>query len=72
LNVCRQEGDDFACCLTARPVAEAILKAEGLEATTANAQSIAQAVQHGLKNHEGKGVEIVGEAHPAKWRLHTN
>ena len=29
----------------------------------------ALAVQHGLKIHEGKGVEIVGEARPARWRL---
>jgi hypothetical protein len=26
-------------------------------------------IQHSLKNHEGKGVEIVGEARPARWRL---
>ncbi|SDN37693.1 hypothetical protein [Afipia sp. GAS231] len=45
------------------------LKAEGIEAAKADAQSIALAVQHGLKNHEGKGVEIVGEARPARWRL---
>ena len=25
-----------------------------------------------LKNHEGEGVQIVGEARPAKWRLATN
>jgi hypothetical protein len=22
-----------------------------------------------LKNHEGRGIEIVGEARPAKWKL---
>jgi hypothetical protein len=27
---------------------------------------------HSLKNHEGKGVERVGEASPARWALHNN
>ncbi|MEH2569857.1 hypothetical protein V1289_009484 [Bradyrhizobium sp. AZCC 2289] len=25
-----------------------------------------------FENHEGKGVQIVGEARPARWRLATN
>jgi hypothetical protein len=55
--------------MTTAEIAEAILKAEGIEAAKADVQSIALAVQHSLKNHEGKGVEIVGEARPARWRL---
>ncbi|WP_157793757.1 MULTISPECIES: hypothetical protein [Bradyrhizobium] len=55
--------------MTTAELAEAILKAEGIEAAKADVQSIALAVQHGLKNHEGNGVEIVGEARPARWRL---
>jgi hypothetical protein len=58
--------------MTTAEIAEAILRAEGIEAAKADVQSIALAVQHGLKNHEGKGVEIVGEARPAKWRLVAN
>jgi hypothetical protein len=55
--------------MTTAELAEAILKAEGIEASKADAQSIALSVQHGLKNHEGKGVQIFGEARPAKWKL---
>jgi hypothetical protein len=29
-------------------------------------------MRYSLKNHEGKGVQIVGEARPAEWRLATN
>ena len=51
----------------------AILAAEGIEATKADAQTVDLAIQHSLRNHEGKGgVEIVGEARPATWRVHTN
>jgi hypothetical protein len=31
--------------------------------------AVAAGSLHGLKNHEGKGVEIVGEARPARWQL---
>ena len=58
--------------MTAPQIGAVILAAEGIEATNAEAQSIALTIQHSLKNHEGKGVEIVGEARSAKWRLHTN
>jgi hypothetical protein len=58
--------------MTAPQIGAVILAAEGIEATNAEAQSIALTIQHSLKNHKGKGVEIVGEARPAKWRLHTN
>jgi hypothetical protein len=55
--------------MTAQEITAAILAKEGIETAKADAQSIALAVQHSLKNHEGKGVEIVGEARPARWRL---
>jgi len=32
-------------------------------------QSVSLGIQHGLKNHEAKGVQIVGEASPARWKL---
>ncbi|WP_256469634.1 MULTISPECIES: hypothetical protein [unclassified Bradyrhizobium] len=32
-------------------------------------QGVALGIQHSLKNHEGKGVQIVGEARLARWRL---
>jgi hypothetical protein len=31
--------------------------------------TVTRITQHSLKNHEGRGVEIVGEARPARWRL---
>jgi hypothetical protein len=31
--------------------------------------SLRTSIQHSLKNHEGKGVQIVGEARLARWRL---
>jgi hypothetical protein len=36
-----------------------------------DAQSVALSIQHSLKNREGKGVEIAGEARPARWKLKT-
>jgi hypothetical protein len=47
----------------------AILAAEDIEASKADAQAAALSIQHSLKNHEGKGVEIVGEARPARRQL---
>jgi hypothetical protein len=55
--------------MTAADIAAGILTAEGIEATKADVQSVALGIQHSLKNHEGKGVEIVGEARPTRWRL---
>lgn len=56
--------------MTTYEIATAVLKAEGVEdASKADMQSVALSVQHSLKNHEGKGVERVGEASPARWRL---
>ena len=55
--------------MTAAQLAAAILTKEGIEPTPADVQTIQPGIQHSLKNHEGKGVEIVGEARPARWRL---
>jgi hypothetical protein len=55
--------------MTAAQIAAAILKAaEDVEdARKEDGQAVAQGMQHSLKNHEGKGVVIVGEARPARW-----
>jgi hypothetical protein len=42
----------------------AILAAEDIEASMADAQAAALSIQHSLKNHEGKGVEIAGKRGP--------
>ena len=57
--------------MTAAEIAAAILKAaEDVEdASKEDVQAVAQGMQHSLKNHEGKGVLIVGEARPARWKL---
>jgi hypothetical protein len=56
--------------MTTTELAKAVIAAHGIEgATSEEIQGIALAVQHSLKNHEGKGVERVGEASPARWRL---
>jgi hypothetical protein len=45
---------------------------EGIEASADGVQQVSAGIQHSLKNHEGKGVEIVAEARPARWRLMDN
>jgi hypothetical protein len=56
--------------MTTFELATAVLKAHGVEdASKDDTQNIALGIQHSLKNHEGKGVERVGEASPARWRL---
>jgi hypothetical protein len=55
--------------MTTAEIGAAILAAESIEASKADAQAVALSIQHSLKNREGKGVEIVGEARPARWRL---
>ena len=55
--------------MTGTEIASAILKAQGVEASGDDVQQVSAGIQHSLKNHEGKGVEIVGEARPARWRL---
>jgi hypothetical protein len=55
--------------MTASQIGAAILTKEGIEAGKADVQSVSLGIQHSLKNHEGKGVQIVGEVRPARWRL---
>lgn len=55
--------------MTTAEMGAAVLAAEGIDATKEDAQAVALGIQHSLKNHEGKGVERVGEASPAKWRI---
>jgi hypothetical protein len=44
--------------------------ASGVEnATEDGARNVALGSSTSLKNHEGKGVERVGEAVPARWRI---
>jgi hypothetical protein len=54
--------------MTTADIGAAILTAEGIEASKADVQTVALAVQHSLKSHAGNGVEIIGEARPARWR----
>ena|SRR5882762_5625164 len=55
--------------MTTAEIGAAVLTAEGIEATTADAQAVALGIQHSLKNHEGKGVERIDGYSPARWRL---
>ncbi len=58
--------------MTTTELAAAILKAHGVEdASKEDVASVALGIQHTLKNHEGKGVERVEGAWPAKWRIKT-
>jgi hypothetical protein len=59
--------------MTAAEIGAAVLAAHGVEdATKEDAQNVALGIQHSLKNHDGKGVERVGEASPARWRLNLS
>lgn len=59
--------------MTTTELAKAVLAAHGVQnATSDDVQGIALGIQHSLKNHERKGVERVGEASPAKWRIIQN
>jgi hypothetical protein len=56
--------------MTAAEIAAAVLAAHGVhDASKEDVQGVALGIQHSLKNHEGNGVEIVGEARPARWRV---
>ncbi|MBI5264613.1 MAG: hypothetical protein HY852_22695 [Bradyrhizobium sp.] len=56
--------------MTAQELAAAILGAHGVQgASKEEVQNISLGIQHSLANHDGKGVERVGEARPYKWRL---
>jgi hypothetical protein len=66
LDVLRKATDP----MTAMELAAAILTAEGIaDASKEDAQGVSLGIQHSLKNHEGKGVQIVGESRPARWKL---
>lgn len=59
--------------MTTFELAGAVLAAHGIgDAEKADVQNVALGIQHSLKNHEGKGVERVGEAVPARWRLKSS
>lgn len=54
--------------MTAIEIAWKVLEVADIkDADKAAAQSVGLSIQHSLKNHEGKGVQIVGEARPARW-----
>lgn len=51
--------------MTAQELAAAILAAHGVQdASKEDVQNVALGIQHSLANHDGKGVERVGEARP--------
>ena len=50
--------------MTTAEIGEAILKAEGIEATKDDAQTVALAIQHSLKESRGKGGEMWGKRGP--------
>lgn len=56
--------------MTAQELAAAILAAHGVQdASKEDVQNVALGIQHSLANHDGKGVERVGEARPYRWRI---
>ncbi|WP_409188349.1 hypothetical protein [Bradyrhizobium sp. RDM4] len=56
--------------MTAQELATGILAAQDVQdASKEDMQNVALGIQHSLANHDGKGVEKVGEARPYKWRL---
>jgi len=59
--------------LTATDIAWKVLEAADVkDADKKDAQSVAIGIQHSLKNHAGRGVERVGEASPARWRIRSS
>ena len=58
--------------LTATDIAWVLEAADVKDADKAAAQSVALGIQHSLRNHDGKGVQRVGESSPARWKLSTN
>ncbi|MBK3664320.1 hypothetical protein JJE66_24235 [Bradyrhizobium diazoefficiens] len=58
--------------MTTTELANGVLAAHGVQdASKDDVLSIALGIQHSLKNHEGKGVERIGEGNPARWMLRT-
>jgi hypothetical protein len=46
------------------------LKTHGVQdASKEDVQAVAQGMQHSLSNHEGNGIERVGERKPGRWKL---
>ncbi|WP_316229589.1 hypothetical protein [Bradyrhizobium sp. SZCCHNR1070] len=66
LDVLRMAGEP----MTAGEIGAAILKAHGVEdASPEEARNVSLGIQHSLANHDGKGVQRVGEARPYRWQL---
>ncbi|MBA2525309.1 MAG: hypothetical protein H0V18_05920 [Pyrinomonadaceae bacterium] len=55
--------------LTAREMMLAVLDGKTPEATRKQELHLQAAILAGLRDHEGKGVEQVGDAKPARWRI---
>lgn len=59
--------------MTTTELANAVLAAHGVQdASKDDVLNIALGIQHSLANHNGKGVERVGDGKPYKWRLANN
>jgi hypothetical protein len=59
--------------MTAQELAAAILAFAGVQdASKDDVQNVGLGIQHSLANHDGKGVERVGEARPYRWRIKGN
>jgi len=56
--------------MTATEIVQAVLAAnKGTNADPKAVQVLSQAILASLRNHDGKGVQRVGEGVPARWRL---
>lgn len=56
--------------LTAREIADRVLDAANIETREdAAVRDLTGSILSSLKNHDGRGVQRVGEASPAKWQL---
>jgi hypothetical protein len=56
--------------MTVTEIAAAAVKGLGVEDADVRAvQTVGQGIQRSLYNHDGKGVERVGESVPARWRI---
>jgi hypothetical protein len=59
--------------MTGADIAKAVLAAHDVtDANSKAAQTLAEAIQAGLRNHAGGSVQQVGEGVPARWRLAAN
>jgi hypothetical protein len=56
--------------MTGADIARAVLAANNVtDADSKGVQTLAQAIQAGLRNHAGGGVQRVGEEVPARWKM---